>query len=90
MSQYIALAREFGICLLLGECDPRLLARSIKSNCYTRFCFNQTHGDDIRDSAASLGLDHHQAREIQRLERGEAIVRLAGRITRPFVLRVEP
>ena len=91
MSNIIALSREFGIGLIVAECDPALLANSIKSNCYVRFCFNQTTGRDVADSAQALGLtDAEQVEEIQRLEVGEAIVRLSGRIKRPFVVRVTP
>jgi DNA helicase HerA-like ATPase len=89
MSNIVALSREFGIGLVVAECDPALMGNSIKSNCYARFCFNQTSGRDIDDSAQTLGLrDAEQVEEIQRLEVGEAIVRLSGRIKRPFVIRV--
>jgi hypothetical protein len=88
MSNLMAQAREFGIGFLVGECDPALLANSVKSNCYARFCFNQTNGKDVLDSAGALGLSDEQASEILKLEVGEAIVRLAGRINRPFVVRI--
>jgi hypothetical protein len=90
VSDLVALSREFGVGLVAGECDPALLGDSIKSSCYTRLCFNQTHGRDVKDSASSLGLDAEQAAEIQKLGVGEAIVRLAGRVKRPFVLEVSP
>ena len=79
-SNIIALAREFGLGLVLADCDPRLISHSIKSSSYARVCFNLTHGADIRDCAHSLGLEREQAEEIMRLERGEAVVRLGGRI----------
>ena len=90
ISYFVAFAREFGIGLVAGECDPSLLSNSIKSNCYTRFCFNQSNGNDIIDSARSLGLDSEQANEILKLDVGKSIVRLAGRIKRPFVVEVIP
>jgi len=90
MSNILAFGREFGVGFLVGECDPALLSNSIKSSCYSRFCFSQTGGRDIVDSARALGLDPEQAAEIQRLAVGEAIVRLADRIKRPFVLQVTP
>lgn len=90
MSHNVAMGREFGVGFVVGECDPSLLANSIKANCYARFCFNQSSNNDIRDSAASLGLNAEQAGEFQNLDIGQAIVRLAGRIGRPFVLQVTP
>ena len=90
MSNCIAQGREFGIGFIVGECHPHLLSDSIKSSSYVRVCFNQTHGKDIEDSAKALGLDWEQAAEIHRLQVGEAIVRLSGRIDRPFVLQVTP
>jgi len=88
ISHNMAMGREFGIGFVVADCEPSLLANSIKSSAYTRACFHQTHGDDITDSARSLGLDQEQAAEIHRLRRGEAIIRLAGRIKRPFLLKV--
>jgi hypothetical protein len=85
-----AYGREHGIGLCVGECAPSLLANSIKSAAYARLCFNQTSGIDIRDSAQALGLSPEQAGEIQRLQTGQAIVRLGGRINRPFVIEVTP
>ena len=90
ISYLVAMAREFGIGFIFSDNDPHLLSNSIKSNCYTRFCFNQNNGTDIIDSCRSLGLDSEQAGVIQKLEVGEAIVRLAGRINRPFVVKVIP
>jgi hypothetical protein len=88
MSNLVAMGREFGFGFLVADCDPRLLGDSIKANAYMRVCFNQSHGDDVIDSARSMGLKPEQAECIQCLETGEAIVRLAGRIDRPFFLRV--
>lgn len=91
MSTCLALGREFGVGFLVGECHPALLADSAKSSCYSRVCFHQTHGRDIEDSIKSLGLfDPDQAAEIHNLQVGEAIVRLGGRIKKPFVLQVTP
>jgi hypothetical protein len=91
MSTCLAIGREFGIGFIVAECHPALLADSAKSSCYTRVCFNQTHGKDIEDSIKSLGIfDPDQAAEIHNLEVGEGIVRLSGRIKRPFVLQVTP
>jgi len=84
----MAMGREFGIGFVVGDCDPAQLANCVKSSCYARFFFNQTHGEDVMDSIKSLGLDFEQSAEIQKLDVGEAIVRLAGRIKRPFLLKV--
>ncbi len=90
MSSNMAMSREFGFGQIISDCDPRLLADSIKSNCYARFCFGQTNGEDVFDSAMALGLKREQAEEIHRLQTGECIVRLMGRIKEPFVLNVIP
>lgn len=90
MSNTLAMAREFGLAMLLAECEPSLLADSIKSSAFARFCFNQTHGRDIKDSIAMLDLDFEQAAELQKLGVGQAICRLADRIKRPFILEVMP
>jgi len=89
MSDCLGFGREFGIGFVIAECHPNLLADSAKATSYTRVCFGLTHEDHVKDSSAALGLDSQQADEIYRLRVGEAIVRLAGRIDRPFVLSVE-
>ncbi|RKY12742.1 MAG: hypothetical protein DRP65_00030 [Planctomycetota bacterium] len=91
MSTILAFGREFGVGFLIGECQPALLADSAKSCSYSKVCFSQGHGKDIEDSVKSLGLlDADQAAEFHKLQVGEAIVRLAGRIKKPFVLQVTP
>lgn len=88
MSRIIAFSREFGVGFIVAECDPALLAHSAKAACYTRLCFNLTDGKDIAAAVSSLKLDPEQAAEIQRLRIGEAVVRMSGRIDRPFVIQV--
>lgn len=87
-SMLIALGREFGLGFLVADNDPSLLSNSIKSSAFTRICFNLTHGRDIAEASRALGLNPEQTDEIQRLETGHAIVRLAGRINRPFPLEI--
>jgi len=82
MSKTIAFSREFGVGYLVCECDPHLLAHSIKAECYARLCFNLTEGRNIAAAASSLALNPEQTAEIQTLAVGQAIVRLAGRIWR--------
>lgn len=88
MSKTIAYSREFGIGYLVCECDPNLLAHSIKAECYARLCFNLTEGSDIAAAASSLELNTEQKEAIQTLGVGECIVRLAGRIDQPFFIQV--
>jgi len=88
MSKLIALSREFGFGYLVSECDPSLLSHSIKAESCVRLCFNLTEGKDIAAAARSLALNPEQTKEIQALNTGQAIVRLAGRIDEPFVIQV--
>jgi hypothetical protein len=91
MSQAIAMGREFGIGYLVSECHASLLADSAKSAAFSRVCFSQSGGQDVKDSAAALGLaDAEQAMALMTLRRGEAVVRLAERMDRPFVIEVTP
>ncbi len=90
MTQNITMGREFGFGFIAAESHPAQLGDSIKSAACVRFCFSQVHGRDIAESVKTLNLNPEQADEIQCLERGQCIVRVAGRIDRPFKLRVKP
>ena len=90
ISQITAMAREYGFSLCVGDNDASQVSDTFKKSAYARICFNQTHGEEVREAALSLGLDREQAQMIQRLEVGQAIVRLADRIDGPFVVRITP
>ena len=84
------MSREFGIGLVGADCNPSLVSDAFKAQACIRMVFAQTHGRDIADSAAALALKPSQIDVIQKLQVGEAIVRISGRINRPFLVRITP
>lgn len=86
----VAMVRDVGIGLVISDCNPSLLANTVKSSCFAQFCFHQVRGEEVRESADSLGLSFEQRGEIQKLQRGQCLVRLGGRIAEPFKLMVKP
>ena len=56
ISDIVAMAREFGIGLVVADCDPSQLSDSFKSQAGVRVCFGQTTRKDMVDTAGALAL----------------------------------
>ena len=80
--------REFGVSLVICTQIPSELCASAKANTYTKLMMNLGNGRDISDLANCMGLTAEQAEFSHSLEVGTAIVKLAGRYTRPFWIRI--
>ena len=79
--------REFGEALIVSDQEPSKLTHSIKANTYTKICGSLGHGGDIADIAEAMNLSDEERKAISMLERGEWIVKLSGRYTKPFMIR---
>lgn len=79
--------REFGEALILLDQHPSKLSLPALGNCYTTICLNLKHKIDINAMGQCLLLD--KERDILgTLDVGQAVVKLQGRITRPFEVRI--
>lgn len=81
--------RDFGEGLIVSDQEPTKLTHSIKANTYTKITGFLGHGRDVEDIAEAMNLNEEEMDAIARLERGEWIVKLAGRYTKPFMIRSE-
>ncbi len=79
--------RDFGVSLVICSQIPFELCISAKSNTYTKIMMSLGNGQDISDLAKCMGLDKNQEEFSYGLNVGEAIVKLAGRYTKPFWIR---
>lgn len=75
--------REFGEALILLDQHPSKISLPALGNCYTTICLNLKHKTDINAMGQCLLLD--KERDILgMLDVGQAVVKLQGRIARPF------
>jgi hypothetical protein len=79
--------RDFGGALIVSDQEPSKLTHSIKANTYCKIVGFLGHGKDISDIAEAMDLDEDEREALTKLERGEWLVKLAGRYTKPFMIR---
>jgi len=79
--------REFGEALIVSDQEPSKLTHSIKANTYVKIVGFLGHGKDIDDIAEAMDLSGEEREAITKLERGEWLVKLAGRYTKPFMIK---
>ncbi len=82
--------RDFGVSLVICSQIPSEICASAKSNTYSKIMMSLGNGKDISDLAQCMGLNPDQASFSYNLGVGNAIVKLAGRYTRPFWIKVPP
>lgn len=82
----LRMIREFGESVIVIDQEPNKLSDSIKANTYCKITFNLGNGKDIIDMAKCMNLDKEQIRFIDKLDVGQAIVKLKGRCSEPFLV----
>ena len=96
VTQFTSQIREFGEGLVVADQMPIILSESIKSNVYTTICMSQSGGKNIDDMARAMHLKQDQIPALTQLisdkntNRFEAIVRMSGKWTRPFIIEIIP
>ena len=76
--------REFGECLVLFDQHPSQISLPALGNTYTTVCLNLKHAKDVNTMAQAMLLDSQEKDLLGSLEVGQAIVKVQGRIPRPF------
>lgn len=79
--------RDFNVSLTICTQIPTELCVSTKSNTYTKIMMRLGNGKDISDMARCMGLEKNHEQFAYGLKVGEAIVKLAGKYTRPFPMK---
>lgn len=79
--------RDFRVSLVICSQIPSEICVSAKSNTYTKIMMSLGNGKDISDLAKCMGLDKNQEQFAYGLKVGDAIVKLAGKYTRPFWIK---
>jgi len=80
--------REFGESLVILDQHPCQISLPALGNTYTTIVMNQKHKKDVSAVAACMMLEDSEKNYLGNLEVGEAIVRLQGRIMKPFLIKI--
>jgi hypothetical protein len=80
--------REFGESLIIIDQDPSLLSVPALGNTYTTICLNLKAGNDVNVMRPILNLSFEDKDFLSKLEVGQAIVKLQGRWTDPFLIQI--
>jgi len=80
--------REFGECLVLFDQHPSQISLPALGNTYTTICLNLKHAKDVNTMAQAMLLEGSEKDILGSLEVGEAVVKVQGRIPRPFLIKV--
>jgi len=75
--------------LILADQEPTKLSNAVKANTYIKICGFLGNGKDIDDMAQAMNLNEEEREVISHLEQGEWLVKLAGRYTKPFMIKTE-
>jgi hypothetical protein len=80
--------REFGESLIILDQHPCQISLPALGNTYTTIVMNLKHKKDVSAIAQCMMLDTSEKEYPGNLEVGEAIVRLQGRIMKPFLIKI--
>jgi len=81
--------RDFGEGIIASDQEPTKLSNSLKANTYAKITGFLGNGKDINDIAEAMDLNEEERDAIIKLERGGWLVKLAGRYTKPFLIKTE-
>ncbi len=80
--------REFGECLVLFDQRPSQISLPALGNTYTTICMNLKHAEDVNTMAQAMFLEGEEKGLLGSLNVGEAVVKVQGRIPRPFLVQI--
>lgn len=81
----LRMIREFGESVIVIDQEPSKLSDSIKANTYCKITFNLGNAKDSNDIGRCMNLENEQFRFIDKLNVGQAIVKLKGRFNVPIL-----
>ena len=88
VGQLVSLAREVGQGLILADQMPSCLDYATHANVYTTITLNLAATKDINAISSAMGLNIDQKQALNSLPLKTAVVKLAGRYTKPFQIHI--
>jgi predicted transcriptional regulator len=80
--------REFGVSIINIDQMPSQINQAALANTYASICFNLKHKSDVNAMSQAMLLRDEEKDALGTLPVGQAIVKLQGRIPRPFLIQV--
>jgi DNA helicase HerA-like ATPase len=80
--------REFGVAMIVLDQHPSQISLPALGNTYCTICFNLKHKTDVNAMAQAMLLKDDEKDSLGSLPVGQAIVKLQGRTSRPFLVQV--
>jgi len=80
--------REFGEAMIILDQHPSQISIPALGNTYCTICFNLKHRTDVNAMAQAMLLKDDEKDILGSLQIGQAVVRLQGRVVRPFMISV--
>ena len=80
--------REFGESIILMDQHPSQISLPALGNTYATMCLNLKHSKDVSAMAQCMLLAGPETDILGSLEVGQAVVKLQGRIPRPFLVQI--
>ena len=80
--------REYGEALLVYDQMPSEISKACLANSYCTIALNAKEKADVATLAGSMLLDDSQKNALGEMEIGKAIVKLQGRIMKPFMVHI--
>jgi len=80
--------REFGESLILLDQHPSQISLPALGNTYCTICLNLKHSKDVSAMAQCMLLEGAEKDILGSLEVGQAVVKLQGRVPKPFLIRM--
>jgi hypothetical protein len=81
--------RDFGEAIIASDQEPGKVSDSLKANTFTKITSYLGNGKDLDNISEAMDLNQEERDALSNLERGEWLVKLAGRYTKPFLIRSE-
>jgi hypothetical protein len=88
MTHFVNQIRSCGIGLSVSEHQPSMINPALLGSSYIKVLMSLGDGRDIFTMARAMGLAPEEEKEAYHLDVGEAIVKLSGRYTRPFKIKI--
>ncbi|KXB07639.1 hypothetical protein AKJ51_00800 [candidate division MSBL1 archaeon SCGC-AAA382A20] len=80
--------REFGESLIILDQHPSQISMPALGNTYATICLNLKHSKDVNAMGQCMLLQGEEKNILGELEVGQAVVKLQGRASRPFLMEI--
>ncbi|MCX7012863.1 MAG: DUF87 domain-containing protein [Candidatus Sumerlaeota bacterium] len=82
--------REFGESLIILDQHPSQISLPALGNTYATICLNLKHSHDVNAIAQCMLMDTKERDILGALPVGQAVVKLQGRVSKPFLIQIPP